>query len=213
MPTPSGESIVRELEQAISSIRGVRTARVDGSPSRITAVRILVLPEKPSDETIAEVVSLASSRFGITIEPSVVDVLRSSDASDATAQPRRRKLSSLSTERVAGHFTTRVMLELGGDVLVGEEDLPLGAPIEYRTVAGAVLRGLKELMDTPVHIDAVDLLEVGGSRFAVVAIKAGSEMLVGSAVAGHDDHAAIARATLDALNRTIERSDSPAELG
>lgn len=208
MDTPSaGNPILRDFETALRNITGVRNARVDGTPDRISSVRLLVVPEKSSASSIAEAIAIGS-RAGLKIDPTDIDVLRSADQSDLSLPRGRRRLSSLSTERAGEHFTSRVTLELSGDVLVGEEDLSDGDAIEYRSVAGAVIKSLRELLEGPLAIDAVDVLDVGGSRFAVVAVRSGRDMLVGSALVGHDEHAGIARATLDALNRRIEKQES-----
>ncbi len=208
MDTPSaGRLVLRDFETALRDIKGVRNARVDGTGEMIAAVRLLVVPEKSTASAISETVAIAA-RLGLTIDPAKVDVLRSADASDLALRPGRRKLSSLSTERSGAHFTSRVTLELAGDVLVGELDLSEGDAIEYRSVAGAVIQGVHELVDGPLAVDAVDIIEIGSARFAVVAIRAGRDVLIGSALTGHDEHAGIARATLDALNRRIEKRES-----
>lgn len=191
-----------ELEQAVASLRGVRGARVETQASGIPEVRVLVVPERDPKEITDEVVRLAADRFGIRLPAAGVKVLRSGGVEPGGAPPRRR-LTSVATRRSADEFMVRVTLELYGDVLVGEAGAPCGPRHEHRTVVRSVLNGLRSLLDASYDVDAVSMVELGDVRLAVVSLLAGADMLVGSAVVRVDDHDAIARATLDALNRTM----------
>jgi hypothetical protein len=116
-------------------------------------------------------------------------------------------LSAIAIERSNERFYARVVLELGGDVLVGESDSPTEPSFEYRSVARATLQGLNELLSQDLDLDSVQVLPVGSSRLAVVTLGREGEILVGSALVRLDEHDAIARATLDAVNRTIAAPD------
>jgi hypothetical protein len=202
VPKADGALPGLELQQSLEDLRGVRGARVEVQGPSVTAVRVLVVPERDTDQTIEEVRKLASQRFEIEIDPEAVEILRVAQPLE-TPGSRRRRLSAIAIERSNERFHARVALELGGDVLVGESDSPTERGFEYRSVARATLQGLSELLSEDLHLDSVQVLPAGSSRLAVVTLGREGETLVGTALVRLDEHDAIARATLDAVNRTI----------
>jgi hypothetical protein len=200
-----------ELQQSLEDLRGVRGARVEVQGSSVTSIRVLVIPERDTDETIEDVQKLAARAFHLNVDPNNVEVLRVSESVDAPGA-RRRRLSSISIERSDERFRARVVLELGGDVLVGESDSPTEQSFEYRAVARAILHGLRELLTQPIDLSSVQVISAGSSRLAVVTLNKEGETLVGSALIRLDEHDAIARATLDAVNRTLAGPGSRREV-
>jgi hypothetical protein len=191
-----------EVERALKTIRGVRGARVEIDASGITAVKVLVVPEVGAHDVVGRVVRTAADQLGVEIPPERIEVMHAGEP-DAAGQRGRRKLSSLSTRRSGTDFMVRVTLELAGDVLVGEAEAPSGQLHEQRAVARGVLEGIGSLIDQPTELESVSLLTIGDRRLAVVSVLLGQELLVGSALVRLDDHDAVARATLDALNRAL----------
>lgn len=210
MPEADGALPRLDLQRSLEELRGVRGARVDMHGREVVAVRVLVVPERDTKQTISDVRALASDRFDLGIDPDRIEILRVADPV-AKNESRRRKLSGIAIERSNHRFHARVVLELGGDVLVGESDGPTERGFEHRSVARATLHGLHELLHRKVDLDSVQVFSIGNARLAVVTLRHEGEVLVGSALVRLDDHDAIARATLDALNRTIggsgERED------
>jgi hypothetical protein len=202
MPKADETLSITDLQHSLEGLRGVRGARVEIQGDEITAVRVLVVPERRTQETIGEVVSIASDLFDVAIDPERVEVLRVAGPLSQEGD-RRRKLSGISIERLGQRFHAKVVLELGGDVLVGESDSPSEQGFEFRSVARATLDGLRELLDEDIDLDSVQVLPIGNGRLAVVMLARGGEMLLGTALVRLDEHDAIARATLDALNRTL----------
>lgn len=193
-----------ELERLTVALPGVRAARVEADHSGINAVRVLVLPERDPTATAQEVFRLATDRLGTDVSIEKISVLNAGAA--APTRPRRRRLGSLMTERVGRIFKARVTLEVPGDVLVGEKHAPIGELFEYRSIAGAVIAGLEDLLDFAVEVEAVDIMRHGDRRIAVVFLLRESDRLVGSALVRTTEHDAIARATLDAVNRFLGRA-------
>jgi hypothetical protein len=194
------DGVTRRLESSITELRGIRRARVDLEDKVIQAVRVLIIPERSSREVIAEIRNVIH-RLGYRVDPSVIQVLKTSESSPTSI--RRRKLSSIATERTADRFKARVVLELGGDVLIGEDDSPSEKTFEHRSIARATLESVRELLVHPVDLGSVDVLQAGATQFAVVTLNRNGSTLVGSALIRVDHHDAIARATLDALNRSL----------
>lgn len=199
----SPEVIARgqRLQTSLGRLRGIREARVrpDGSDVEVT---VLALPERHEESTISDVRVLAE-RAGL--DPGHLKVRVMGAGQKAELVPRR-KLSSLSTKRYADRFTAQVTLELDGDALVGEVDVPVGRRFEYRSVARAILNSVRCLIPYALQLEHVEVLAFGAERLAVVSISSRDDILVGSALVRGDELDAIARATLDAINRVLNVS-------
>lgn len=207
-PGPNDAAYER-LRSAVSLLRGVREARLKRDPAGVEVV-VLTVPEKVEADTIAEVRRLAR-RVGVDETAVRISVL---GARPRAGKPTRRKLSSLSTKRYGDRFTAQVTLELQGDALVGEVDVPAGRRFEYRSVSRAVLESVRRLIPYALQLENVDIFNFGADRLAVVSVSSRSDTLVGSAFVRADELDAIARATLDAINRVIDlRSNEVVHLG
>lgn len=200
-PPPALPNELEALKSAICKLRGVRQVRIRPGREEVK-VSLAVLPERCEADTIAEVERLAAETGAIT-SVLQVEVL---GAGDRTRALPRRRLASLSTRRFAHRFTAQVTLELMGDALVGEVDVPAGPRFEHRSIARAVLESVRRLLPYPLQLENVDVLGFGSERVAVVSVGHGAGLLVGSALVRSDEYDAVARATLDAINRVIDPS-------
>ena len=201
-PPPSRQPAVavqQELREAVARLRGVREARVNCDADGMELV-VLTVPEKFEADTQSEVRRLAQ-RIGLDTKTFKVRVL---GARSSSSLPNRRKLSSLATKRYGERFTAQVTLELQGDALIGEVEVPSGRRFEYRSVSRAVLESVRRLIPYALQLENVDIFNFGADRLAVVSVSSRSETLVGSAFVRTDELDAIARATLDAINRVID---------
>jgi hypothetical protein len=196
---PEGEPRLQEL---IEALRGIRRARVDLSEQGIESIRVLVVPEKSTEQALREVKDVVAAQLGWDLDPSTVEVLRTAEVKPFGS--RRRRLTSITTERWGDRFTARVILELAGDLLVGEATAPAERRFAHRCVAQATLNGLTEILVYRVELDAVDVFPIGETQLATVSVTRADQTLVGSSIVHLDEYDAIARATLDALNRRID---------
>lgn len=203
MRTDTASPQVNELEAAVAALRGVRAARIHSGPGGIDAIRVLVVPERDAGEVVHEVQSIVWAHLGAELDPHSIEVMKTTARSSPNGRPKRRKLSSLATKRAGDRFTSQVILELDGDLLIGEDDSPAGARFEHRSVADAVLDAVRRLVTTPLELASADFVEMGDCRIAAVVVQRPDELLLGSAVLTLDEHDAIARATLDAVNRLL----------
>jgi hypothetical protein len=191
----------RRLESSITGLKGVRRARVEIDEGGIVnAVRVLVIPERETRDLMVEIEALIRQN-GATVAPGSIQILRTTEVVSTPLQ--RRKLSSIATERTSTVFKARVILELDGDTLMGESETPSERSFEYRSIALATLESMNELLVDRVELESVDLLQAGAEQLAIVTLRRKEGTLVGSALVRVDRHDAIARATLDALNRHL----------
>ena len=197
-PSPQQISRGEHLEQSLGRLRGVRQARVHTRHDSVE-VTVLTLPEKSQTETDAEVRSIAH-RVGL--DPKALQI-RVMGAGNRRSMAPRRKLSSLSTKRYDHRFSAQVTLELEGDLLVGEVDVPIGRRFELRSVARAILESVRRLIPYALQLEHVEVLGFGAERLAVVSVSSADDILVGSTFVRNDELDAVARATLDAINRLL----------
>lgn len=191
----------REIERSLERLWGIRAARVKESTSGVDSIRVLVMPERTAQETVRDVRTLVASQFGAELAPDEVEVLGT--GSNGSAPNSRRKLTSLTTERYGDRFVARVALELEGDVLIGESDSSIGRYFQLRAIAKATLNALEGLLAAPVELDNVMVIDVGENRFCMVTLSYKDGLLSGSAPVRREEHDAVARATLNGLNRLI----------
>ena len=194
---------VSELEVAVAALRGVRAARVDSSPTGLESVRVLVVPERDPGDVITEIQGMVWAHLGTELDSHAIEVMKASGRASGNGRRKRRKLSSLATKRAGDRFTSQVILELEGDLLIGEDDSPAGRRFEHRSVAAAVLDAVRQLIAEPLELSSADFLEMGDCRIAAVVVQRPRGILLGSALVSLDEHAAVARATLDAVNRLL----------
>lgn len=191
----------QRLQASLGRLRGIREARVRPSHTGVE-VTILALPERSEEDTISDV-RLLAQQAGLDVSDLQVRVMGAGRKAELL---QRRKLSSLSTKRYGERFTAQVTLELEGDSLVGEVDVPAGRRFEYRSVARAILNSVRALIPYALQLEHVEVLAFGAERLAVVSISSRDDILVGSALVRGDELDSIARATLDAINRVLNVS-------
>lgn len=194
---------VSELEAAVAALRGVRAARLHSRNGSVESIRVLVVPERDPGEVVQEIQALVWAHLGAEIDTHAIEVMKASGPGASSGRPKRRKLASLATKRAGDRFTAQVILELDGDLLIGEDDSPAGQRSEHRSVAEAVLDAVRRLAAAPLELGSADFVEMGDCRIAAVTVERRDDLLLGSSVVTFDEHDAIARATLDAVNRLL----------
>jgi hypothetical protein len=202
--TPIEAARAQTIENALQEVRGVRQARVEVSTEGVEAVRVLVAPEFQHPRLVDELRDLIEAKCDVPIAREAIEILSTNGQMSTSL---RRKLASLLTERTNDRFTARVTLEAAGDIVMGEGSSPTGPRFERRSVAQATLTGLGALLEGPVEIEKVSILGGADESVALVVLTTGEISLVGAAVVRQDEYDAIARATLDAVNRLIARSE------
>ena len=119
-------------------------------------------------------------------------------------RPARGRLAGVSSGDSVPGFAVEIVLEFGGTTRRGESfSTSGGREQERQALVRATLDALSGLVPFDVDLDAVAVVTVGSRSLAVVTLDRAVDVLMGSAMVriGEDD--AIARATLDALNRFL----------
>lgn len=164
-------------------------------------------------ESEAQDAAVLVSDGPVVMEPAA-DEPSTPDADPAAAgterAPWRPAIRDLSSRNDGTAVSVTARLELDGRIVAGEA---AGAPTARglrRAIADATVRAVGELTRPPLRAQ-VDRVSVGGSDPAAVSVVVsllsgrGEELLLGAAIVRDDVEHAIMRATLDALNRRVER--------
>ena len=203
----SNDELARRFEEAAAELPGIKRARVALSGDSVV-VRAMVAPERSDDLAIAVLTDLAH-RLELDLQPGAIEILRAAEP-EPEGEHRRRRLMSLTSERLEDRFMVRVVLELAGDLIVGQsEGMAKTRRAEQELVVEAVVDGLSEILDFSPVVEAVDLLTTGETEVCIVALDSPLGTMTGAARLRLDEHDAIARATLDALNRPSLRPAPP----
>lgn len=184
------------LEHVISSVAGVRFVKIEESGEQ-QRIHVLITPERDVQQTVAELNELVR-RYGADGFEIVV-----TSPTEASGVRGRRKLETVATKRQDSHFAAKVWLDLEGDVMTGQHTGPTSRIAQHHSVAQATIDALSSLLSGHPRLVGIDITPRGEEATAVVHMVMGELHLVGAALVRTDAYDAIARATLDGLNRQV----------
>lgn len=226
-PQGSGAPEPADLERAILRIQGIQAARVVPGPGgRVSEVHVLAGRERGAKQLVRDVQSVILTNFGVDIDYRTVSVVQLEEAAPATApveqnsdttsstpapaapvvDSRRPAIVRLVTETAAFTTEVRIGIQVDGHERAGIARGPSTSGL--RLVAGATIDAVGELLQaSAVEVQSAELMTVGSVQMAVVVLRLatsrGEQLLTGSAIVRKDANDAVARATLDALNRVL----------
>jgi hypothetical protein len=214
-----------DLERAILRIQGIQAARVVAGPGgRVSEVHVLAGRERGAKQLVRDVQSVILTNFGVDIDYRTVSVVQLDDvatmpgplrqtAPEADPPPgvphagaSRPAIVRLVTETSAFTTEIRVGVSVDGSERAGVSRGPSTSGL--RLVAGATVDAVGDLLRaSAADIQSAELVTVGLVQMAVVVVRLstsrGDQLLTGSAIVRKDAADAVARATLDALNRIL----------
>ena len=203
------------VEAAVSSVPGVIGARlVPGFDRQVDELHVLTVVDRSAKQTVRDVQTVLMARFGVPTDHRVISVVQLEEGRGLPALATRPVIDEVGVVRSGTTVESSVALRDHGEVHRGSATGAATPTGRQRAVAHATLSALAKLLDedTLVELEGVDVIDVGGRKLAVVVLQvraARTEIgLSGTALVHDTADDAIARAILDALNRTL--SDPPA---
>ncbi|HVL33809.1 MAG TPA: hypothetical protein VM600_09555 [Actinomycetota bacterium] len=207
---------LRELEAQLLRIPGVNAARIVGAiDGRVSEVHVVADATRGAKQVVRDVQSIALASFGIEVDYRTVSVVNvetpQPPAPVHVIEPARAKAEARIVlngvrRQTQGHLTNaEVDLQAGGSAVTGRAR---GASATAAVlVARATADALASIADVVVEVERAEITRVGDRSAAFVAgrlVTPGQDRTVlGSAfIAGSEDDA-VARATLNAVNRVI----------
>ena len=197
------------VERQLTSIPGVLAVRVvPGYERDVDELHVVTTPQRGAKSTVRDVQTVLLARCGISIDHRVISVVQLEEEQLA-GDPSRVRLLRVGTVR-AGH-------RLLAEVALGREDQEAHGSAEGAATTGgsapavarATLAAFSDLFETDLGIELRDasVVRLAGHEIAVALLELrdsrGEELRSGTAVVQDAAADAVARAVLDALNRTI----------
>ena len=223
-PQGGGAPEPAALEAAILRIQGIQAARVVPGPGgRVSEVHVLAGRERGAKQLVRDVQSVILTNFGVDIDYRTVSVVQLDETAAPAATPapseapaqsggtvatesRRPAIVRLVTETAAFTTEVRIAVQVEGNERAGMARGPSTSGL--RLVANATIDAVGDLLRaSAVEVQSSELMTVGTVQLAVVVLRLatsrGEQLLTGSALVRKDMNDAVARATLDALNRVL----------
>lgn len=117
----------------------------------------------------------------------------------------RPSLADLTMMPSNGERVALVKLVIRDQPLVGKSVCHPGLGVDHAAPARATLEALTPVLDEPLSLKDARVLQILDGPFAMVTLRSSARLLVGSAMIENDLATAMARATLDAANRLINK--------
>ena len=203
------------VERELTHIEGVTSARiVPGYGRPIDELHVVATSQRDIKPLVRDLQSLLIARFGVPIDHRVISVVQL-DERDIASGDERVIMSQVTVTHEGLAVSADVSIDDGTNQLRGHAEGPASAAGRRRTTARAALDALRPLLgeSRAIEIEGVEVTRVLGHELALCIVhihsRTGEQTAVGSAIISRDESEAIARAVLDALNRTLSTGDRP----
>jgi hypothetical protein len=209
---------ISAIVAALRAVPGVADADVEPDDHDGPGVlRLGLVPGVDEVQVATQVGKLLRERFGLGVDADRVQLVEDADVvaelpdhpdDDRAPRPAIQRMHLVSSGL---DITATVTLSHGGRSCICEATGTATQSGVQRAVAIATIRAVEGLLDDKVRfeLEHVEVAPTGRDRTALVAITmlsaAGGEKLTGAAVVREDARQAVIRATLDAVNRRVER--------
>lgn len=214
MSALSGDADLEAFEEELSTLPGVRAARVvTTAGGRVTEIHLVAEGGKAPKQLVRDVQTIALAKFDLRIDHRIVSVVQfGDDPIPATAPASRPALATVSWTTDGTRSTCRIEIDGADGLVMGEADGGATSRSRARLAAAATVDALRnaKTLDSDTTLDVADVLvtELSERRVALVMLVrlrgTAEELLVGSALVRSDESDAVARATLDAFSRHLD---------
>ena len=210
MTTTDYEAIV----EALRGVPGVADADVEPGENGagLGTLRLDLNPDADEVAVATRVGRLLRDQFGVGVDTDAVQLLEDAESPSAPMPSSARPVISRMQLVSSGlEVTATVVLSFRDRIVTGETTGAATQSGVLRAVATATVLAGEELVENKARfeVDQVDVAVSGGTRTVLVGLSMvtsdSNERLTGSANVREDVRQATIRATLDALNRRLER--------
>lgn len=199
----------RDYEKTITQIKAVLSARViTGERENIEAIHVLAGSGRSPKQIVRDIESAVMARFGIQVNHKKISVAQVHDEDAEVGAPRIR-LVAVNVGISGAMAEAKVHLKVADDLIEGVASGPASKQNRLRLVASGTLNALERYLkgSCVFTVEDVSVITIANRSAVVVAVTlvtpTGEDYFLGSAFVREDDREAVAKATLDAINRQV----------
>lgn len=206
----------KKLTELISKVDGVLDSRVlTDEKNYITEIYVLADKSRGAKQIVRDIETAVAVKYNCQLDHRKISVVQLNDSEETFSKSDQRiilkNLVTEYTEYNDNMCKIEVELQVGDDVYQGTATGPGTLKNQNRLVAKSVLEAIKkdgafEAIFSFV-LEEVSVVNFSGEYVVMVAVtlvrESSEELLIGASVVRKDVKEAVARATLDAVNRRI----------
>lgn len=199
---------ISDIKEMISKIDGVLNVKIVHEASELQEVHILANNLRAPKQIVRDIESSLLAAYDYKIDRKIISIAQI----DAGENENIRRVIYQGTKFLAegNNISCEVMLNYAGEDYSAEKSALKTNTNRKNIVAKAAVSAIEKIYEQPDLFDIQDVL-VNSSRdinFVVVIVNmvlnSKEESIIGSAIIKNDINEAIAKATLDAVNRRIQ---------
>ena len=197
------------FEDVITKIQGVTHAKVVYNNEELEEVHIIANTIRSPKQIVRDIESALLAIFDYRIDRKLISIAQIDTGE--TKSIKRIRYEGISLEVKDNNVRCEVRLTMDDDVYMSTETA-IGTSINRRrVVAKATVSAVEEMIGQVSAFDVEDIVinSIRDISYVTVIVNMindiAEEVLIGTAIVRNDTNEAIAKATLDAINRRIEK--------
>lgn len=199
-----------DVERALTTVPGVLGARlVPGFEREVDELHVLTSLDRGPKQTVRDVQTVLMARFGVPTDHRVVSVVQLDEPAIGGPVASRVTIEHVAVTHAGLEVRAEVALRRGDDQLRGDGEGAATPTGQQRAVGRAALNAVRPLLpvDQVAELQGCEVTNVLGHDVAIALVQfrtpRGELTVAGSALVRDATAEAVARAVLDALNRTL----------
>lgn len=204
------KGLAHVVEELVNELQGVASARVVlDDKSNIVELHVLSDETRNPRQIVRDIETVLLVKMGLNIDHKKISVVQFADRPEV--QAKRISLRGISYRLNCGMAEVSVALSLGEAQAEVTVRGPNSLQNQTRLVANATIGSLKEILGGVIDfvVEDVNILNFARREVVLVGVSTispnGEEMLIGATLARGDIKEAVVKATLDAVNRRLQR--------
>jgi len=204
-------NILNEYQALINKISGVISSTfITNNENEITELHVLANCSRSPKQISRDIQSALLAKFGYSIDYKLISIAQIPDNSTSNSH-FRLVLKNIQVMSDRGRLEARVVLSHNEEEFEGVAIGGNTPSSRYRLVADAVLGAVHHFLNEQYIFILADVVffSIAGKRACGVAVShlsnSGEEYLIGSSFVKQDENESIVKATLDAINRKLNR--------
>lgn len=204
------KGLAHVVEELVNELQGVASARVVlDDKSNIVELHVLSDETRNPRQIVRDIETVLLVKMGLNIDHKKISVVQFADRQEVHA--KRISLRGIGYRLNSGMAEVSVALSLGEAQAEVTVRGPNSLQNQTRLVANATVGSLKEILGGVIDfvVEDVSVLDFARREVVIVGVSTitpnGEEMLVGATLARGDIKEAVVKATLDAVNRRLQR--------